>query len=259
MPNLSLSIQYQKNTGQVFSATELKTLFFTGIKLEDQFGNIISQETIDFYIQSAQKELSDQLSIKLTKQAYIETKDFKFDDWVQWGHVNTLYPVIKPLSMKGFLNTTLQINYPQQWLSTKSQSTDKDVYWRKINLVPISGSATSMSGTTSYVGVSPYLSYFGSKQIPNYWTVTYTTGFDFIPQDILMAIGKMAAIDLLLQLNDLVTGLPGINTKSLSIDGLSQSTSSQGYLARIKVYRSELDRQLPLLKGRYTGIIFGVC
>ena len=105
MGSLSLTISYAKNTGLVLNASELKQLYFTGIKLEDQYQNPISNETIEFYIEAAQKELEDYLSIKLTRQAYQENRDYMFDDWIQWGYIPTTYPVVSPISLKGFLNT----------------------------------------------------------------------------------------------------------------------------------------------------------
>ena len=90
MGSLTLTISYAKNNGLVFNSTELKNLVFTGIALQDQFGNPIPEDTINFYIDAAQKEVENDLSVKMVRQAYTETKDFVQDDYVQWGYINSL-------------------------------------------------------------------------------------------------------------------------------------------------------------------------
>lgn len=258
MPQLTLNIQYQKNTGLVFNSTELSNLYFTGIPFKDQYGNPIPEETINFYIEAAQKEISDYLSIKLTRMCYQENKDYGFTDWIQWGYVPTTYPVVKPISLQGFLNTSLQIDYPLQWLSAKKQAPDEDLYHRSISLTPVTGGAVGVSGQPYFLQ-TPYASIYGSNLIPNYWFLKYQTGFLKIPADILRAIGMSAAISLFANLSDIIFGFPGVSSKTIGIDGLNQSatTSSPGKLAfqgRIDLYRKELnDTLLPNLKSRYTG------
>lgn len=263
MPQLTLSIQYQKNTGLVLNSTELKNLYFTGIELKDQYGNPIPEETINFYIEAAQKELADYLSIKLFPTCYSEDRDYVYDDWMQWGYVPTTYPVVKPIRLQGFLNTSLQIDYPKEWMSAKKQSPDEDLYHRSISLVPVTGGAAAVSGQPYFLQ-TPYSSIYGTKIIPNYWKIQFLTGFYKVPADILRAIGIFASISLFINLSDIINGAPGLAGKSIGIDGLSQSvtsTASAGKLAfagRIDAYRKELkDTLLPNLKSRYCGFHFG--
>lgn len=263
MGSFSLTISYAKNLGTVLSASELKQLYFTGIKLEDQYGNPIAQETIDFYIAAAQKEMQDYLALKFTRQAYRESRDYMYDDWIKWAYMPCTYPVVAPITLKGFLNTTLQIDYPVNWLSAKKQAPDEDLYQRSISMVPVQG-GTSLAGQTIYVGIAPLIGYWGNKSIPNYWECTYVTGFHKVPTDIVNMIGRLAAINILLILGDIISGIPGVASKSIGIDGLSQSvttTASSGktaFAGRIEAWRKEMDRQLPILKARYVGFTFGV-
>lgn len=263
MPQLSLSIEYQKNTGLLLNSIELKNLHFTGIELKDQFGNPIPEETINFYIEAAQKEIADSLQIKLKRTCYKEDKHYVYDDWIQWGYIPTTYPVVKPIALKGFLNSNLQIDYPQDWLSYKKQSPDTDLYHRSISLVPATGSGASFSSQPYYLN-TPFSNIYGSKIIPNYWLLHYITGFSRIPVDVMRAIAMKSAIDLFRNLSDIITGSPGVTNKSMGIDGLSQSqgsTASSGKLAfagRIDSYQKELDERLmPKLKDRYVGFTFG--
>jgi hypothetical protein len=265
MPSLTLTIQYAKNSSAILSSTELQQLYLTGITLEDQYGNPIDQSTIEFHIEAAQKEIQDYLSVKMMRMAYRENRDYMYDDWIKWGYMPTTYPVVTPVSLQGFLNTTLQIDYPNQWLSAKKQSPDEDLYHRNISLVPVQGASTSaIAGQTVYVGIAPLIGYWGNKNVPNYWEMIYITGFLKPPADILNMIGRMAATNLLLVIGDIIAGVPGLASKSVGIDGLSQSvttTASSGkttFSGRIDAWRKEMDRQLPLLKARYCGFTFGV-
>src|SRR5690606_21040030 len=98
---------------------------------------------------------------------------------------------------------------------------------------------------------------------PNYWKQEYITGFDVIPIDIIQAIGIMAAINVFTIIQDSLLGGAGIASKSVGIDGLSQSVSlnSKGiYANRIEQYSTMLDDGkggglLARLTGRYAGIL----
>lgn len=261
MGQITLSIQYAKNTGLVFSSTELKNIYFTGIPLTDQFGNPIPEETIDFFIKFAQTETENELSIKLMRQAFEESRDFVSDDYAAWNYVPTTFPAVTALKVQGFLNTTLQITYPPEWLSTKRGS-DEYSYWRSINMVPIAGPSASLTGSGTLIGVTPYVNRFSGRGIPNYWTMRYITGYKVVPADILNYLGRLAAIELFNNLGDILLGA-GVANKSQSIDGLSQSigtTASAMYSlfsARIESYRKDMQRQLPILRNRYRGYLMG--
>lgn len=261
MPTTVLSIPYKKNVDLIISPDELKDRYFFGIDLTDSNGNLISDQSLEFYIKAATLEWENYLNLKLKKQAYRENLTFRHKDWVEWGYLPATYPVVQPLSAQGYLNTTLQVDYPKQWLSAKSQS-EEGSYDRNIHLVPIHGSANALSNNVVFIGISPHVGYFGSSNIPNYWDVKYITGFNKVPEDILNGVGKLAAINIFHELGDIIVGA-GIASKSIGIDGLSQSISTTssatnaGYGARIIGYLKDLEKAAPILKGKYTGILFG--
>lgn len=263
MPSLTLTISYRKNTGLVLSASEFINLFFFGTPPIDINGDIMSDEAINFYIESAQLMVEHDLSIKLIRQSLMENPDYSYDDWREWGYTPTVYPVEKALSLNGYINTSLQVTYPVEWLSAKRR-TEKDLYHRNVSLVPVAGSIGSITGSTVFVGIVPYIGWFGSKQVPNYWSLVYITGFQKVPKVILEAIGKIAAISVFAILGDAVLGV-GVASKSLSIDGLSQSVNTtasamySAFSARIGQYEKDLEKRIwPSLKGRYQSILFGV-
>jgi hypothetical protein len=250
----------------MLSPTELKALYLFGVPINDPADpkTIMPDETFDFYIEAAQREIENYLTVLVGRRCYKESRNFNYDDWLSWGYLPVTYPAVKCLKLQGYLNTTMQVDYPEHWLSTKKQSPDEDFYQRKVNLVAVSGSA-NLSGNSIYVGIAPYVSHFGHGSIPNYWEVTYITGFHKVPADIIAAAGKLASIGILNILGDIPTIGAGIASKSISIDGLSQSISSTqsatnaAYGARIGEYKKDLDKALPLLKSKYVGITFGVC
>ena len=260
MPNLNFTSSFKKNSGLVLSAKEIRESYLYGITLNhDVFGSL-SDETIEFYIRDAQQQLENYLNLKLQKQIFQDNLHFVSDDWRSWGYINTTYPVQLPLSLDGFLNTTKQVTYPREWLTSKKNGDEKLAH-RSIYIVP-AGNTSSVSSSVIFAGIIPQLGYLGSRTIPYYWTANYVTGFDVIPGDILNAIGKFTAISLLLIAGDQILGKAGVHSTSLSIDGLSQglTSSPSAYSTRIKLYQDDLtQRLLPLMKGTYTGIIFGVC
>ena len=258
MPSITFKTSFKKNQDLVFSAQEIKDIYLYGIDTLDVKLKKMSDESIEFYIAAAQQEVENYLSVKLKKQNYKEDLHFYGDDWKHWGFVKTTYPVHCVVSLKGFINKVKQVNYPREWLSTKKGS-DETLYHRSIYLVPVGG-AQSQTQNAVYSGLIPQLGYINSQSLPFYWEAQYATGFDVIPADIMNAVGKLAAISLFYVAGDLALGTPGISSKSIGIDGLSQSFSSSApFNTRIKGYNEELQRQLPNMRDHYRGFNFGVC
>lgn len=263
MPSFSFTATFAKNTGLLFSPQEIRTNYLYNIKIPSNFSNQaslnFSDDDIIFYIQAAQKELENYLGIKFQRQIYSETLEFSNDDWRHWGHVKTTYQVACPLRLEGFLNTTKVATYPREWLSSKKETGD-ELYHRSIYMVP-AGNTGAVTNSVIFAGILPNLGYLNAGIIPNYWTTTYSTGFNKVPADIMNAVGMLAAINLLYIAGASVLGFPGATSTSLSIDGLSQSlaASANAFESRIKAYNEDLQRKLVLLTGTYRGFSWGVC
>lgn len=258
MPEQDFLISSLKNTGRILSAGDLRRLYFFGLSMsEPERGAVMDDRSLNSYIEMSQQDIEDYLSIKLFRQVYRETIDFKRSDWRSWGFIPTTYPVSEPVSLSGHMNNTKHIDYPVEWLSSKSSSDGR--YYRRLNTVPSSGAASPTGNLGTFSGVFPYSFLFNREGMPNYWHLAYITGFDNIPKSILDAVGKLSAINILHQLGDLIAGA-GIASRSISIDNLSQSigtTSSatnSGFGARITGYRKDLARQLPMLYNTYGNL-----
>jgi hypothetical protein len=261
MPQISFDITYAKNSDLIISPQEIRDIYMFGIDIKDQNGVSMDDETVKFQILAAQTEMENYLNVKLKRQIVDENLYFSGDDFMRWGYIKATYQVECPLSLEGFFNTTKQITYPVSWLSVKKTNDGKSIH-RNISIVP-SGDAATHSQALTISGIVPQLGYLGWRNIPNYWQVRYTSGFNVVPADIMNAIGKYIAIQLLHTAGDLVFKA-GISSQSISLDGVSQSISTTNsgknsiYGARISSYVSELDKILPRLRDYYRGFSFGV-
>lgn len=251
MPSITLKCPYGQNE-MVMSPTEMLEAYFYGIDICDS----LPDETLKFYLDSAQQEVEKSLDLKIIPQIISESQDFWRNDWRAWGFVRMTYPVKKVNKLKGFINDVQQIDYPQEWVSERITN-DGYLFFRNIYLIPTNGVATTNAAIFS--GITPHLGFFGHSHIPHYWRAQYCTGFDSVPKDLLNFIGRLAAINVFHVLGDIILGA-GIANQSISIDGLSQSigtTSSaenSGYSGRIRGYITDMKRQWPLLKANYKSV-----
>ncbi|MDX1960032.1 MAG: hypothetical protein SFU98_15805 [Leptospiraceae bacterium] len=271
MPNtLTRPIRYNTNLDIVINPQELIRLYLHGLPLCSPNGVELSNELIKQKIIASQRQLENSLNIKLFLQIRRENTAFIRTEYNSWGYVNTSFPVLAPLKLEGYINLTKQITYPRHWLSVRKEFTtthmhgDDEIYHRHVYLVPSGNQAGRPSDQgVIFNGITPYAGFLGHSYIPNYWMTTYLTGFYVVPQDIIDVIGKMAAIELLAILGDIIYQ-PGATNSSVSLDGVSQSVgltrSSSGGLfdGRIKLYTQELKDSMEILKNKYKGVTFNV-
>ena len=144
------------------------------------------------------------------------------------------------------------IVFPSAWIQLRKDS-------GQVNVVPTSGTFSQVLLTAG--GSFLPLVASGQDFVPNVLRISYTAGFEegavpFVLRDL---IGKIAAFAPLNIAGDLIVGA-GIASKSISIDGLSQSintTSSAtnaGYGARLVQYTKEIKQLIPTLEKYYKGI-----
>lgn len=271
--NLQFDITYNTKPKLVLNSSELLGGYLFGVPICNHQGYELTDDIINNKILASQQWLENILYIKLNEQIIRETTNFIKNEWDSWGFVKTTYNVKKAMQLEGFYNKIKQIVYPTEWLNVRfeqsSLENDRDVTFRQVFIVP--------SGTTGQIerngiifnGVTPFIIYTGRQFIPNYWAISYMTGFKVIPKDILDVIAKLAAIQLLLMLGD-TYGAIGQSSYSVSLDGLSQNSSfiKSGeygiWGSRIKQYTTDIfgingvGGQLEALKAKYRGITFDV-
>lgn len=235
-----------------------------GIPMCSNDGRKLSPTSISQHILSAQSLVENLFSIKLTKQVIEENRDFIRQEFMSWGYIKTMYPISYIDNLEGWINDVCQITYPKEWLSIKRNSSV--AIYRNIYLIPNTGSKEGAHMTNNsliYNGISPHLGWFGQSYIPNYWRTRYVTGWDKIPADLFDFVAKLAAINVLAIIGDVLYGI-GLTSISISLDGVSQNTpltrSAQGglFAGRIKTYIDQMNEILPILKSKYRGIVFEI-
>lgn len=257
---ITLSCSCEKDTSKspIISLEDFKGKYLYGLPLEKD-GRPIPDTLLEHYLEVAVEQIEGLLNLKLRKQIIEEDKDFRYDDWVNWSYVKASYPVVCPISLDGFLGTTKQAKYPRHWLSSRNTN-DGKLYSRILYMIPTYPSAMGNQNSIVVSGIIPSLNWFasyrGNGHIPCYWKLRYVTGWDKIPTEIVDAVCKIATLQILPILSDMLMGNStagiqgsgvgwGISSKSISIDGLSQSLSStapQGgvFGARSKQYLDSL-------------------
>lgn len=261
MASITFTIKYGKNEGLSISPSELVSQYLFGLELCTKDGKTIPNETIVQKIFAAQEKIQKFLSLRLNREVISEQRDFLKGDYNSWGYLTTSFQIKDILSLEGFINTTRQVQFPAEWIS-KFKATQEDILVKTLHIVP-AGNTTPTSSSVVFAGLYPNIGYFGIDGIPNYWTIKYVTGFDTVPAELREALSKMAAIELLAIIGDLVLS-PGMASQTLAYDGLSQammttkSPNTSAYAARIKQYADDLALELPRLKDWYKGLTFGV-
>jgi hypothetical protein len=264
MVELTLTIEYGKNTGLIISPTELMNNYLFGIPTCAANGKRLPMQSVLQQITAAQARAENLFSLKLLKTLIRESRDFIREEWNAWGYVRTMYPIAFIERLDGYINDVVQVHYPRQWLSIKR--VENVAMYRNVSLVPNTASAEGARMTNHsaiFQGITPHLGWFGQQYIPNYWRLEYITGWDKIPADLMDFVAKIAAINILGILGDILYGV-GFSSISISLDGVSQNTpltrsgAAGMFGARQKLYIDELNLMMPDLKYKYRGITFEV-
>jgi len=258
---ITFRIKYRKNGELILSPEEVVALYFYGIDTRSQDGTLLSMDVYETYIKAAQQEIERYLDISFKPKLITEKIHYHRDDYISgFPIMNVSKPVYKPLALIGFINGVEQITYPRVWLSSRMTS---DYYFeRKIFVVPVSKGVVEGSGEVILSGITAQTGLHTFRNIPNYWTVQYLTGFGKIPYELMNVVGKLASIGVFNVLGDIVLGQAAVASYSLSIDGLSQSigttnsAENSAYSARIKMYVDEVKKTLDRVKSVYRGIGF---
>jgi hypothetical protein len=249
------NIRPNETSGLIMTADFVKENFLFGVDLRDDDGNEMPDSLIEFYIKSATRWIERELDIYLTPVTITnEQHDYHFQEYINFSFLKVFHKPLLSVARVAiqFPLSTSVLEFDPSWIRAESVS-------GQINLVPTGGTISSflISGGGSFL---PML-YTNRDYVPHIISVDYVSGFRTgeIPFDILEVVGKKAALGPLNIAGDLIAGA-GIASKSLSIDGLSQSigtTSSAtnaGYGARMINYGKEIEQSMKYLRGEYRGI-----
>ena len=237
----------------------VKDTFLFGVNLNDDNGNELPDAAINFYIASAVTWLERELGIYINPvEITDERHDYYVRDYESYAFLKAFhYPIreVTKVAMRFPLSSN-EVVFDPSWYRAESIS-------GQINLIPEAGSlSTLMIGNG---GSFLPLSYAGRGYMPHVMSIDYKAGFEEgeIPEDILNLIGMKASLGPLNIAGDLIAGA-GIASKSISLDGLSESVSTTssatnaGYGARIIQYEKQIKEAISLLRRSYKGIEFVV-
>lgn len=262
----------------IISVDELKELYLFGIDLTDDRGKEMPPRLFEHYIRSAVSWLEHRLDIPVRRtEVELEMHDYFREDYDKyiWFELNH-FPVIEidtvTLVLPG--EAVVQV-FEREWLHIDRIS-------GQVQLVPGTGTAgTILLGAS---GAWIPIIYGNSRYIPDVFRVKYVAGFGkpspgafdrtagltgpvSIPdprldrqQEVIKdVVGKIASFGPFNIAGDLIVGA-GIASKSLGLDGLSQSISTTssatnaGFGARLVQYQRELKEVIPTLQRFYKGI-----
>jgi len=244
----------------LMSASEFKEQWMWGIPLCSASGQTLSDDAINQRMLAAQKFVENYLGVKIFPQIMSENQDFFIEQFVNWGFIQTHWKVKAPLSLTGNYNQQQVLTYPVEWLSI--QRTNDQTMFNQLSIVPNGQNTVALNFL--YVSFST-LVINGLKNVPNFWKITYLTGYDPIPADLVRLVGLLVSVDVLTLTEQGIAGkaMFGLASSSLSLDGLSQSTSKMNggniFQTRIKAEQDEINNLQNQLKMFYGGIKFTVC
>jgi hypothetical protein len=239
-------------TNNIMTVAELKDIYLFGLDLTNDAGEPFPDLMFEWGIRWAIGIVERQLDILVRPTVFVDQRyDYYRGDYLYWTIINLREnPVI---SVEGVAVTwpsnTVVIDFPKDWIQLRPDS-------GQINIVPTSGTLSQVLFTAG--GSFLPLVASGRDFVPNILSANYTAGFaeGQVPVEIRDLIGKYATFPSLNVAGDLIVGA-GIASKSISLDGLSQSintTSSAtnaGYGARLLQYSREIKEVVPMLRRYY--------
>lgn len=251
------SIAYNKRTVNyddlIITPEQLKKFYLFGVDMSDDDGNPYDPEMFAWYIRSAQQWLEQQLpGLKLTPTVIeSERHDFYTNDYSAFSYIklfNTPVQSVQAVEVQ-FPMASQPIKFDPEWYRIESVGAT-------VQLVPTAGSFSSI--LLSQAGGSMF---YGQQNIPAIFRISYKCGFESgkVPMNLVDIIGLKAGIQPLNIAGDLIAGA-GVASKSISMDGLSQSLNTTasaentGYSANIKQREKEIESRLKDLRNYYCGI-----
>lgn len=236
------------------TASLLKKTKLFGIPLCSSITNEeLSDEAIEFYINSAISEIEHTLDLNITPVRYREKHDYRRHNftwnynYLKVDHPNILHVHKIELSFSNSDDVSGFVQFPLEHVHVQPQE-------GVIQLVPAFG--TSLSGflLSAFSGTQFHaLRATGITNFPGGIRVEYTSGFepDKVPYLICQAVEILAAINILSALGPVL--FPQTST-SIGIDGTSQSVGGFGpkhFSDRISQLEQERERVMDSLKGYY--------
>jgi hypothetical protein len=242
----------------ILSIGELKEHYLFGVDLTNDASLPYADSMFEEFIRAAISQVEIELDIPiLPVQVTDERHDFNREDYSKyiWMALKK-YPILSVSEVRMTMPGEQTImTFDPTWLHPQLDS-------GQLQVVPGAGVAGAILLGAS--GAYMPLVYGSSRSVPDLFRVDYLAGLWPTPPVIRDVIAMVASFGPFNTAGDLIAGA-GIASKSIGIDGLSQSigtTSSAtnaGYGARIIIYAKKIKELLPKLRLYYKGLRMAVC
>lgn len=213
--------------------TSLKKGPLFGIPLRSAMtGQVVDDDTLQHYINAATSAIEHEMDLYITPVKFKEKHDYDKEmfsqsyAYIKLNHPNVLNVEKLELSFSNVDDTRI-VDFPREFIHVMPQE-------GVVQLVPAYGQSFSGFIVSAFSGVQFHaMQSLGVNGYPGGIRVTYTCGFDKdkVPSSIVSLIENMAAFQLLSVLGPIIFPY---NSVGISLDGVSQSTSTMGpqYLSK---------------------------
>lgn len=193
----------------------LKNVYLVGIEIngvQDGFFEYWLQNAVDYVREETQLAIFDEVVAD-------EPHDYFAADFLQYGWIKVNRGPVKSVQQVQAIYPTgnYLFTFPNDWLRI-------DRNGGQIQVVPSGGSLSQ--ALLGQGGTYLPIIYRNLQYLPQLFHCAYTAGWEpgKVPNVLVDAVCKKACIDILAQVGDLIYG-PGVVSRSVSVDGLSQSES----------------------------------
>jgi hypothetical protein len=257
-PDRAVDAQTYTRLEPLLSPSELRNRVLFGIPLVSDIMDpitkkrqVMGDDLLRDLIVGAVNQLEADSGINLLPVQRMEGQPFDRNTFQQWGYLKTRHaPILSVDKIQVKPNDGLGLyTLPLEWLSSANFINGQ------INIIPIMPVGSSnFSLTPSGQGAgAAFLALLNQMAwIPQFWEVTYTTGFPdgAVPRIVNELVGCYAAKEVL----SMLAATSTTSSRSLGMDGLSQSVSTPGpqrYDTRIQSLEEKRLRLLGKLRALY--------
>lgn len=246
MPQITYDISLYKNRIALTASEFTVKVFFGALPIDPITKQQYSYAYTESLILTAQQGLEDAFSVVVNKALLVEKQAYTPNYQNKSLQIPLYFPIEKPLLLLGGINGNHTTRIEESELLGGENSRQTRSRFLKVNKL-----GYHYGNANYYSGYGNYGSY---SQIPGFWTVYYTVGYDVAPLDFIQYTEKLAELELCNLAGEFVGLGSGIASKSISLDGLSQSVSGSarpGFADRIKVIQNWFEQTNPSMQAKY--------
>jgi hypothetical protein len=237
-----------------WTADWLKGIFLAGVRLTDDNGQAFVSDLYTHALGRALDWLRENVNVRVPKATVTERHDFQQVAFGEWWMINLDERPVRqvkgsPCKIEFQFGDQPIFECPNEWIQ------DFEAESGQVQIVPSSGTLATWPLAQFGFFTASMLSQFG--KLPGWYKVTYIAGYDTeeLPYDLLDLGGKKAAQFVLGIAQKHILGLAGLQSKSKSVDGVSQSLSigAGGFKPLIDQFQFDIDHDLPVVRRKYHG------